>query len=258
MTAPSRRRFRPNRWATLTVALCLPALIALGVWQVQRLGWKSELIAQVEQRMAEPPTSLQFTIHVPDAFDYVPARLEGQYRPGRQLVLTSRFHDRQPGARLLAGFETTMGQSVIVDRGWVPSLEPDATLWPVPGDRRRLDGVLRLGGRPGWFPPENDGADGLWYWRDLPAMAEALGLADPLPLMLVLDSDAPAETGGTTATLAVGGRAAPAAGAAAALPTATGVTVDLRNQHFGYAATWFALAVGLLIIYIAHGRARDR
>ena len=272
MTGSSRRRFRPNRWATLTVALCLPTLIALGVWQVQRLGWKAELVERVEARLAEPPTTLPFTIHVADAFDYVPARLEGAYRPGRQIVLTSRFHDRVPGARLIAGFETSFGQSVLVDRGWVPTLQPDPANWPLPDGMRRLDGVLRLGGRPSWFPPENDGPDGLWYWRDLPAMADTLGLADPLPLMLVVERDQhlPAP-GGTTARHAVGGTAGgPTAGtadvaevsgtageASPPIPVATGVTVDLRNQHLNYALTWFSLAVALLAIYAVHGYRRD-
>ena len=103
-------------------------------------------------------------------------------------------------------------------------------------------------------------------------MADTLGLADPLPLMLVVERDqhlpAPA---GTTARHAVGGTASgPTAGtadiaevsgtageASPPMPVATGVTVDLRNQHLNYALTWFSLAVALLAIYAVHGYRRD-
>jgi cytochrome oxidase assembly protein ShyY1 len=32
----------------------------------------------------------------------------------------------------------------------------------------------------------------------------------------------------------------------------------VRNDHFGYAMTWFALAAAMLVVYVVHqGRPRD-
>ena len=39
------------RWSLACALLALLGFVALGIWQVQRLGWKLELIARVDQRV---------------------------------------------------------------------------------------------------------------------------------------------------------------------------------------------------------------
>jgi len=53
-------QFRPMPWLTAIVAIMLAILISLGVWQYQRLQWKTDLLAEVEASVtALPLTSLQ-------------------------------------------------------------------------------------------------------------------------------------------------------------------------------------------------------
>ena len=40
--------FRPMPWLTVITAVMLTVLISLGVWQYQRLAWKTDLLAEVE------------------------------------------------------------------------------------------------------------------------------------------------------------------------------------------------------------------
>ena len=75
----------------------------------------------------------------------------------------------------------------------------------------------------------------LWYWYDLPALEDALGV-ELLPV--VIEADARPNPGG----LPVGGR----------------TPIELPNNHLQYAITWFGLAVGLLVIWISFGLARGR
>ena len=52
-------QFRPMPWLTGIVAVMLAILISLGVWQYQRLQWKTNLLAEVEASVTAPPlTSL--------------------------------------------------------------------------------------------------------------------------------------------------------------------------------------------------------
>jgi len=52
-------QFRPMPWLTGIVAVMLIILISLGVWQYQRLQWKTDLLAEVEASVIAPPlTSL--------------------------------------------------------------------------------------------------------------------------------------------------------------------------------------------------------
>ena len=52
-------KFRPMPWLTVIVAIMLAILISLGVWQFNRLQWKTQLLAEVEASVTAPPlTSL--------------------------------------------------------------------------------------------------------------------------------------------------------------------------------------------------------
>ena len=57
MTAPARHRMSGPALAILAGAtLLLTAMfLSLGVWQVQRLHWKQDLIARVDARLAADP-----------------------------------------------------------------------------------------------------------------------------------------------------------------------------------------------------------
>lgn len=48
-------QFRPMPWLTGIVAVMLVILISLGVWQYQRLNWKTNLLAEVEASVTAPP-----------------------------------------------------------------------------------------------------------------------------------------------------------------------------------------------------------
>ena len=54
MTEAARARRLPIG-LTLATLISLAILIALGVWQMQRLDWKSDLLAQIESRSEAPP-----------------------------------------------------------------------------------------------------------------------------------------------------------------------------------------------------------
>ena len=43
-------------WFFVAVALCV--LVGLGTWQLERKAWKDALIAELETKLAAPPTDL--------------------------------------------------------------------------------------------------------------------------------------------------------------------------------------------------------
>ena len=122
---------------------------------------------------------------------------------------------------------------MLVNRGWVAR---DRRL---PGTRppppARLEGVARFPAEPGPFAPDNDPATGMWFHIDPEAVAAHL--ARPLaPFYL---------------------QAAPAAGAPD-WPRARPPEPRFRNDHLGYALTWFALAGALAIFYLVWRRRAGR
>jgi surfeit locus 1 family protein len=96
--------------------------------------------------------------------------------------------------------------------------------------------LLRLPkGKPSWLVPDNRPDLNYWFWVDLPAMAKADGLDDVAPFYI--DGDATPNPGGW--------------------PQGGVTPLELPNNHLQYAITWFALAAGMLVIYIVSLR-QDR
>ncbi|RZV38414.1 MAG: hypothetical protein EX271_11045, partial [Acidimicrobiales bacterium] len=50
-----RIKFQPMPWLTLITLICLGILISLGTWQYQRLDWKTNLLAEIDQAANAAP-----------------------------------------------------------------------------------------------------------------------------------------------------------------------------------------------------------
>lgn len=234
--APGRLRFRPRPVAALFTALALPLLIGLGIWQLDRLQWKGELIARVEQRVQGEPQKLPAAITTPDRWDYRPVRLRGRFDHAHEFRLQSRTRDGQVGIHLVTPLIRAEGPPVLVDRGWVP-WGPDA---PENLEIARPEGTVTLVGlartppAAGPFTPAPEPRANRWYRIDPQRMAEVAGLDGVAPVFV---EAAPSGPG----TLPIGGQS----------------RVEFRNQHLNYALTWFFFALALLTIFILSSLRRE-
>lgn len=203
-------------------------LLALGFWQLDRLGQKEAMIAAIEARIAAGPVPLP-AAPGPEADRYLPVTVEGRFGAGDILVLSPR-KGLGAGYRVIAPFETAEGRRILVDRGFVPEARKTD---PRPGGAARLTGNLDWPRETDRFTPAPDRASGLWFARDVPAMAGALGTE---PVLLVLR-----ET--SQAVPPIGPQPVDTAG--------------IPNDHLGYAVTWFSLAVvwlGMTAIFLRRRR----
>ncbi len=183
----------------LTASVALALLLWLGVWQVQRLAWKNQLIAN---------------------FDTTKVTLTGQFVDQVPLRMLSS-HEGGPAWQLLQKFDSQDGRTILVSRGKLPQTAA------MPADIKTT--VTIIGhlqkhdmGR-GFFDVDNNPVENLWYQWDLDAMTgstshsgEVLHLIPGSPGTEGLFVDAPKS--------------------------------ELRNNHLGYAITWFGLAAVLLVM----------
>jgi len=97
---------------------------------------------------------------------------------------------------------------------------PAVRAYPWQSGSREIIGYLRWPERPGLFVSDHDRSGDIWFVRDSAAMAAMRQWGDVAPFYIDMESPAPA-----------GG-----------LPQPGPLTVNLRNNHLGYALTWFGLA----------------
>ena len=242
---PGGRSFRPGLWLTLCALLAIAVLLGLGTWQLQRLEWKRDLIAERDAQLEVPAIALPDPVEAPEVLEFRRVTLSGRFLHAGELHQGGRTHRKQVGFHLVTPLLLDDGRTLLVDRGWVPPEKREPARRPETLDDGpvALEAVLRRGGWKGRaiFQPDNDPAGNYWIWIDPPAMfaaAEAAGAAVARPV---------------TALYAVAVPADPPA----ALPAATESRVEIRNDHLEYALTWFALAAALAVIYVLLGFKRD-
>jgi surfeit locus 1 family protein len=229
-------------WGFIAFMLVLMALfIALGTWQLERLGEKEQLIANVTARFDETPTP--FPIHTDwqaleaGGYDYRPVNLTGTYRPqGTVLVFTSLGEPRGkfsgPGYWVMTPFELATGGTVFVNRGFVPEASGSAFAQGGSLDTGLVSiaGVVRDPEAVGSFTPAPDLARHVEWVRNPPRLAAMAGdLRQPVAPVYI---DLPA-------------------GPPGALPQGGETVVEFPNNHLGYAITWysFALLVPFLLFF---------
>ncbi len=209
----TRRMILPLLFGIVGVAV----LMNLGFWQVRRLAWKNDIVAEIEARMEAAPVAVPQDPD-PDRDRYLQVAARGVIGPGEVHVYTS-VPSRGVGYRIIVPLTLEDRRTVLLDRGFVPIGEKDAA---------RLTGPVRVEGALDW-PRETDGYTGapdtennIWLARDVDMMAEAL---DTEPVLIVTTaSDDPGQ------------------------PMPMPVSVNIRNDHLGYAITWFGLAAVWMVM----------
>ena len=236
----ARRRVtseRARRRATLFAIPGIIILLALGSWQVHRLMWKTELNEERSAQFQAEAVMLPAELADADDFAYRRVWLEGSFRHEAEMFLAARTFDRRVGYQIITPFERTDGSAVLVNRGWVPldNKEPETRLGGQIEGTYRLEGVVVPGGRVGWFTPDNEPENNIWFWTDTEALAAKAGI--PPPSFLVDAGPAPNPGG-----LPIGGQ----------------TKVELRSEHMQYIVIWYALAIGLAVIYTIYMRRGPR
>ncbi len=231
-------------WPAVATTLVFALLIGLGVWQLRRLGEKEALIARVEARvhLAAKPVQPQgeWAALAPVDYEFSHVTAQGRYVPGRDALVFMKPPEGfglEPGYLVLTPFALSSGGEILVERGFVPtSRTEDAAGRAPPSGETTLTGLLRAPQRRNAFTPPDSPEHFIWFTRDPGAIAARLGLHDPAPFTLALESPAGAGPSGYP-------RLVPAA-------------PEFPNNHLSYALTWFSLAVALVVIFAFFARAR--
>ncbi len=234
------RRFSPTLWPTLITVPTLIALIALGLWQLERLEWKESLIFERQSRSQAPAAHLPDGLDQPHGLEFQAVRVRGRLLHDNELYLAARALNGRVGLHVVTPLALDDGRILLVNRGWIPEGRRGPATRPegqVRGDLE-LTGLVRLPGwkGPTWLVPDNQPDENIWFWVDPPAMAEAAGLQSVISEVYV--DAGPAENPGG---LPVGGQ----------------TRIELPNDHLQYALTWFALALSLAVIYVIYHLRRD-
>ena len=231
---PNNRKHGPTIYLLAAIPLIA---FGLGCWQVQRLGWKTDLIARFEDRLIQPPLPLPPTVDldVIHDFDYRRVYTHGKYRHDQEMLIGPRIRDGIDGFVVVTPLEREGGCKILVNRGWIAKTKrnsPERMRFGLPLGEVSVQGLLREPLEKNLFTPDNNPEKGEWYFPSVYEMAEASG-SEPVwveatmqpDLMVAWDRE---EKG---------------------IPIGRPAEVNLRNNHTQYVFTWYSLSFATTIMF---------
>jgi surfeit locus 1 family protein len=237
-------RFRFRLIPFVATVLVVAAGVSLGQWQDRRAAQKIGLQHKLAERATEAPLLLSaapvLTPHDAAALEYRHVRVSGQFVAGWPLYLNNRPQDGRAGFYLVMPFKIDGSDShVLVERGWLPRSNGDATRLPqyaTPGGTVTVDGIVKASAghvmQLGTPEPVRPGA--IVQNVDPAQFAQASGM-QLQPFFIEQTGPAPAFEG------LVRDWPAPSLGV---------------EKHQGYALQWYALAVMALLFFVFTGFSR--
>jgi surfeit locus 1 family protein len=227
--------FRPKFWPTVITIPAVLFMLALCIWQVQRMYWKEELISERTSRSEAAPIPLPPMGANIEVAEFRRVALNGRFDHGREFYLTARSQNGNVGFWVVTPFVLADGGgAVLVNRGWVPNerkLPETRAEGQLAGDVS-IEGIVRQPQRQSWFQPPNEPKANTWFYLDPAEIALTSGL--PVRQDLYLDALKTEIPGG----FPIGGQ----------------TRIQIPNDHLQYAITWGSLAFALLVIYVMSSR----
>lgn len=205
-------------------------LCALGTWQLQRLTWKTTVLQAIDAKIQAGPVGIPAA--PTQAMDqFLPVQATGVIGPDEITILAS-VQKIGPGYRIIAPFTLANGRRVLLDRGFVAIPAKSA---PRPPLEATITGNLHWPDEISSATPPPDLGAGIWFARDIPAMAAALKTE---PVLLVQRNSS--EENLVTTPFPVS-------------------SAGIPNKHLEYVVTWFGLAIvwlGMTVFFLWRIRQR--
>lgn len=215
------------------MAVGIVILCGLGNWQVNRLYWKQELIAKVNQRIALAPMEINNFLDrqmVEDNWPYSPIMAKGVYDHSKEVFFFTTSIKGRSGWNVNTPMLLENGKYLIVNRGFIPYEMRN------PADRiegqvkgvQELTGLVRIAEeeKPNRFFPDNIPQKREIYWREFDLMTKLMGKDEGREFVpfFVDANDAPVPGG---------------------WPEGGTTIIAFPNSHLQYAVTWYGLALAL-------------
>ncbi len=212
----------------------------LGLWQVERLKWKENLLWQLEKYQDSKPVEFSILNHDPINHLYKKVFLFGKFLHDEEILLAAKYFSaerekKEIGYHVVTPFLTSEGIVVLVNRGWIPEEMKDQETRKQSLISHNMEiplvGIIRKSsGKAPWFMPQNMPERNIWFWLDIPVIIDFLEAKEDIKnLRPVLIQQ-------TNVTSYEGFE----------YPIPVSEEIKLKNDHMYYAITWFLIAFATL------------
>lgn len=162
------------------------------------------------------------------------------------MLLGPRVRSGSQGYNVVTPLIRADGSTVLVDRGFVLKDKVEKGLLPLQDGEVQLLGMLRTSQSRNSFTPDNHPEKGEWYWTDVQAMTEYAGgeQAGVQPVYIEEIFGKSIKLHGRVCFFTIkvifpeGYAGEAGTRLSRGIPLGREATVDVRNSHLSYVATW--------------------
>ena len=200
------------------VYFIISVLIGLGSWQIYRLNWKLDLIAEIENSLKNNPIELSKA----DKKNYLRIKTSGLVDFDKQIYLYNLNDSGNPGFEVVNPIIVN-NENYLINRGWIPfdkKNQPEINLF----DENNIIGTLKLQSKANSFKPKNDIEKNYWFTLDRNDIFSYTG-KNFSKYIIYTSGDYK-------------------------IPKPKVITANISNNHKKYAITWFSMAISILLLYL--------
>ncbi len=228
-----RYNFTPALLPTVAAIVLTGLFITLGVWQLNRAQEKQAMLSRYEALSQKRPVKLQLPMVNEERWRYRKVKLTGRFGREHQFLLDNQVYRGRIGYHVLTPLQPTGAeQRVLVDRGWVPAGTRRSQLPRVPVTARRvtIQGEVYVPYEDGYRLGGMDTGEHGWPRRIQFIDFEQIARRAAVPLARIIVRLNPASPHGYVRDWQI-------------VPFSP-------QRHWGYAFQWFALAAGMLALFV--------
>jgi len=222
-------------WFSFFCFASIVLFLTLGSWQVIRLEWKEGLIKEISENLKKSPIFITSSNYKSPDLLYKKVKANGRFLSDSAIRLNAKYRDNELGYHIITPFVTSDGATLFINRGWASKEKPPETTL---SKKTYIEGIVAKEDRKAaWFLPQNQPEKNIWFWKDLKQFSKYLKERDNIDIepVLVQQTHPKSETP----------------------PLTLKVDVNLRNDHAGYAFTWYSLALVVLVMYLFFIRSKS-
>ena len=223
------QNFIKNRVSSIIVVFSFCVLVTLGTWQMLRLEEKKSYIKNVFLSLSNPTFENQLNQNLPV---YSKIQISGEIELDKYMWLYRRhpLAKYKDGAYLMVPIIDNKGDNFLAILGWVEKKNHERMIEEIKHKKHiTLTGLLLNSEENSILLPRNDYKNKICFTVDVKEIAGEMGMN--LAQMFLAALDLKNEF------------------SVPILQISSEMMIKVKNDHLEYAATWYGLALSLLLIY---------
>jgi len=107
-------------WLSFFAVPAFIILCLLGSWQMQRLGWKSNLIEDYSTKFSKDPLILNENFKNLPGNKFRRVIVEGVFDHNKEIHIIGKTYEGNAGFHIITPFVMENDEIIYINRGWVP------------------------------------------------------------------------------------------------------------------------------------------